>query len=377
MMGAMRIRARATALGALLALIAGGAPVFAQQPAKAPATTPTTTPPPATAAPPAAAPAAAPTAPAGDAPADEKMAEARKQFDAGVALLDDPDGAKYEEAYRAFKKVYELIRSPKVLGNIGFCAMQLERDGEAIEAYQAYLKEVPDIEPRERLQIQRDLQTLTTTAATVKVVAKEQPQKFVLVDRRSQTRGTAVENEYAFEGTETTVRIRAGRHTLQLRRADGYLSKPVETTIEPGGNVSHTLEFPPPPKKEGPVVVVQPSYAGPIALGIVGIAALGTGIATGVVARSKTSEIESNCENEICPSNYDLEGNRSSAKSFATVADIGLIGGGLLVAGAVVWYVLIPKGNRPQRTTGSVSTTWNPSAACSPLGCGFSLQRGF
>lgn len=305
------------------------------------------------------------------------MAEARRQFDAGVALLDDPDGAKYEEAYRAFKKVYELIKSPKVLGNIGFCAMQLERDGEAIDAYQAYLKEVPDIEPRERLQIQRDLQTLKTTAATVTVIAKEQPQKLVLVDRRSQTRGAAVENEYTFEGTEITVRIRAGRHSLQLRRADGYLSKPVETTIEPGGTVSHTLEFPPPPTKEAPVVLVQPSFAGPIALGIVGVAALGTGIATAVVARSKTNEIESNCQNDICPSTYDLEGNRSSAKSFATIADVSLIGGGVLVAGAIVWYVLIPKGNRTQRTTGSVSTAWNPSAGCTALGCGFQLQRGF
>ena len=47
-----------------------------------------------------------------------EMSEARKQFQAGVNLLDDPDGAKYEEAYHAFKNAYELSRSPKVLGNI-------------------------------------------------------------------------------------------------------------------------------------------------------------------------------------------------------------------------------------------------------------------
>ena len=40
---------------------------------------------------------------AAPAPQPSAMAEARKQFQAGVNLLDDPDGAKYEEAYDAFK----------------------------------------------------------------------------------------------------------------------------------------------------------------------------------------------------------------------------------------------------------------------------------
>src|SRR5688500_17175922 len=55
-------------------------------------------------------------------PPDDVMVEARKQFQAGVNLLDDPDGARYEDAYLAFRKAYELSRSPKVLGNIGYCA---------------------------------------------------------------------------------------------------------------------------------------------------------------------------------------------------------------------------------------------------------------
>ncbi len=62
--------------------------------------------------------------PPGDTSNEERLAEARRQFDAGVSLLDDPDGAKYEDAYRAFKRAYELSKSAKVLGNIGFCAMK-------------------------------------------------------------------------------------------------------------------------------------------------------------------------------------------------------------------------------------------------------------
>ncbi|HKQ69924.1 MAG TPA: hypothetical protein VJT73_11325, partial [Polyangiaceae bacterium] len=77
---------------------------------------------------------------AGRAPAkdDERMAEARKQFQAGVNLLDDPEGAKYEQAYHAFRKAYDLSHSATVLGNIAFCALHLERDGEAIDAYTQY-----------------------------------------------------------------------------------------------------------------------------------------------------------------------------------------------------------------------------------------------
>src|SRR5687768_3790728 len=87
-------------------------------------------------------------------------AEARAHFEAGVALLQDPDGARYEEAYREFVIAYEQSKSPRILGNVGLCAMKLERDAEAIEAYSRYVEEVPDIDPIERDQIRRDIITL-------------------------------------------------------------------------------------------------------------------------------------------------------------------------------------------------------------------------
>src|SRR5438093_310126 len=94
---------------------------------------------------------------------------ARKHFKAGVAYLQDPDGERYEEAYSEFKVAYELSNSPKVLGNIGLCAMKLERDDEAIAAYARYLAEVADIDPEERAQIKRDLETLSESAARITV----------------------------------------------------------------------------------------------------------------------------------------------------------------------------------------------------------------
>src|SRR5215475_15565235 len=64
---------------------------------------------------------------------------ARQHFKTGVAYLKDPDGARYEEAYREFKAAYADSPSWKILGNLGITAMKLERDGEAIEAFEKYL----------------------------------------------------------------------------------------------------------------------------------------------------------------------------------------------------------------------------------------------
>ena len=61
--------------------------------------------------------------------------EARAHFTTGVNLLQDPDGARYEEAYREFKEAYAESPSWKILGNLGICAMKLERDSEAISAF--------------------------------------------------------------------------------------------------------------------------------------------------------------------------------------------------------------------------------------------------
>jgi hypothetical protein len=327
-----------------------------------------------------------------DAATDERMAEARRQFEAGVSLLDDPDGAKYEDAHRAFKKAYELSRSPKVLGNIGFCALKLERDGEAIDAYSSYLREVPDIEERERVQIQRDLVTLTSTVARLKIVVKNPATtSTTLVDKRAQTRGEAVENAYAFQGNEHTLRLRPGRHTFKVKAGDQE-SAPLEVTLEPGAVASHELTLVTASQLNNNGDNREPSQrggsrslAGPIILGATGLAALGAGVVTGLMASGKTSDIEKACPNDLCPSTYDLASERTKAKTFGTVADISFIGGGVLLGGAILWYVLLPSGDaKKSKPTGAATTSsvtswssWSPAAMCTSDGCRMQLQRGF
>lgn len=341
--------ARSLSLTAFLAVMAGSAPALADE-----------------------------TPPAAD---DAQMAEARRQFQAGVNLLDDPDGARYEEAYHAFQKAYELSKSPKVLGNIGFCSMKLERDGEAIDAYTAYLRDSKDIEPRERAQIERDLATLSSTVATFKATLKQPAgASAVLVDTREQTRGAPVVNSYAFTGTEVYVRVRPGRHVFKVKGDEGD-SVVYEVTMEPASQKSHEFTFAPPVVATPRDVVAprtSPSYTGPIILGAVGLAGIGTGVVTGLMARSKTDDIESKCPGDLCPPSYDFRSDRSDAKTFGTIADVSFIAGGALLGGAIVWALLTPSG-APKKSpkTGSAATAWLPNAGCSAKGCSVQIGGAF
>src|SRR6476661_4083922 len=67
------------------------------------------------------------------------VAEGKRYFAAGVALVNDPDGPCYEDALVQFKKAFDVLGAWKVLVNIAICSLKLERDGEAIEAYEKYL----------------------------------------------------------------------------------------------------------------------------------------------------------------------------------------------------------------------------------------------
>src|SRR6185436_247662 len=105
------------------------------------------------------------------------------------------DGAKYEEANIQFHRAYELVGSWKILGNIGLCALKLERDGEAIDAYEKYLEQgKKDILPDERSQVERDLVALRAqvSRATLQLPGAGGS----IIDLRVDARGTKIINRY-------------------------------------------------------------------------------------------------------------------------------------------------------------------------------------
>src|SRR4051812_5840897 len=262
--------------------------------------------------------------------------EARTHFAAGVALLQDPEGEKVEDAYREFQKAYEISASPKILGNLGFCAMRLERDGEAIDAYSRYLRDVPDIDADERAQIVRDLQTLTVGVARFTIQTDKPGVR--LLDVRTPTRGERITNVYGPVDGKIDIGVRPGHHVITAKLADhedavwevdafaasrdkyAFTMRP-RIVVVPGT---------PAPERHGP------SAAPWVVMGIGGAMLIG-GAITGVVALDKTHGIESKCKDNVCPKTFDLDGERSSAKTFVRVTDVLLIGGSIVTLGGLGW----------------------------------------
>jgi hypothetical protein len=176
--------------------------------------------------------------------------EARTHFAAGVALLQDPKAPRYEEAYLEFRSAYAASPSYKILGNLGLCAMKIERDKEAIDAYEKYLAWAGDeLAPAEREQIQRDL--LTLKAGVVQVSVSSSPPGATITDVRTPVQGPDVRNTYGEADAPFVLWLRRGHHVITAKLA-GYLDAQWE--LEASGATLHPHVF----------EMVKPTVASPV-----------------------------------------------------------------------------------------------------------------
>ncbi len=141
-----------------------------------------------------------------------------RHFNAGVNLIQDPDGPRYEEAYREFKAAYAAAPSWKILGNLGIAAMKLERDGEAIDAFKTYLAEGGDqLDPEEKGQVERDLSTLES--GVVRLTLSSNPPGALLLDERFPASGNPIQNSYGPLNESAVIGLHPGRHRVTARLA--------------------------------------------------------------------------------------------------------------------------------------------------------------
>lgn len=167
--------------------------------------------------------------------------EARTHFAAGVNLLKDPARPRYEEAYREFKTAYGIAPVAQILGNLGLCAMMLERDAEAIDAYEKYLAGMIDLPPREREQVERDLSTLKVGVTRITITSNVKGA--TLIDQRVRTQGEPVTNVYGPIDGPLSLGIRQGHHVFTLR-AQGKPPQVWEFDAAAGEVPPHAFEFP-------------------------------------------------------------------------------------------------------------------------------------
>ena len=288
----------------------------------------------------------------------EVTEEARQHFSAGVNFMQDPDGARYEEAYREFKAAYAASPSWKILGNLGIAAMKLERDGEAIEAMQKYLSEggsnLPD---DERAQFERDLSTLKASVVRVKLTSV--PPGAVVTDERVPVQGAPITNRYTIESGELELGIRVGHHRM-VAQLSGYEDAVWEFDAAPGADQPHVFELKPlaaPAAAPQAASAAEPnapatSYARPTPTSVyVGLAVTGAftagAVVTGVLALGKKGEFDdanTGADPDAAQSLYD------STKTMNLVTDVLI--GAAVVSAAVTTYLYV---DRPEVAVGQDS----------------------
>jgi hypothetical protein len=307
--------------------------------------------------------------------------EARTHFRAGVAFLKDPDGERPEEAYSEFKVAYQLSKSPKVLGNLGICAMKLERDGEAIEAFTRYVMEVSDIDESERRQVNQDIATLK--ASSVKVTLKVDKPRASLLDTRTPFRGPAITNAYGPVDDTIEIIVRAGHHRIHGR--SGSYEADWEFDAVPSSPLVHELHFtapqaptpvaivpPAPPtapstSNERPPPSSPPSKVWPIVVTATGGALLAAGAITGLAALRRVNQLDDACPNDECPANFDHERATNDARKIVVATDILLLTGGIVTVGGLVWLWL---GSGSSSSTAATAPKTTADASCTSNGCG-------
>lgn len=294
--------------------------------------------------------------------------EARAHFSAGVNLLQDPDGARYEEAYREFKAAYATSPSWKILGNLGLCAMKLERDSEAIDAIKKYLAEGGKrIDAEERAQFQRDLSTLESGVA--QLVLQTEPPGAIIEDERRPASGQPIQNSYTVNDP-LQLGVRPGRHRFTAKLA-GRVDAVWEVELSPRQQASHTFTLAEPAAAAPAAPAAAAPAAAPavaadtgaakggngmrtgayIAFGA-GVVGLGVGTIFGLKAKSNYRQAN-DITNDNCPSSGPCElpaslfdkrqGLGKDGDSAKTLSIVGFALGGVGVAAGVTLFVLSSK----------------------------------
>lgn len=264
--------------------------------------------------------------------------EAKKHMKAGAAFYNDPSGhPKCEEALREFTKAFELSGSLNARKGMAVCNLELERDGDAIRDYTAYLAgKGASMDPAEKKAVEADLGALRAAVATVKLTA-DRPRVRV-TDVRTPSKGFPIRNTYTMELGEIVLGIHPGQHVLTAH-VDGEPDAVWQIEIANGGAYTRAFSF------QREIVTARPIPASVWATaGVTGA----LGIAWGVLAVRAT----------ILKGDYDdangkasraaLESMRSGVQTANVVADVFLgaaIGG---LATTAVLYFTRPAKPRPR-----------------------------
>lgn len=290
---------------------------------------------------------------------DAATQEARVHHEKGIAELkaERPD---YAEAYREFKTAYAVSPKWQILGSLGIAALHLERDGQAIAAFEKFLVEGGSNVPADiRSQTENDLATLKATLVRVSITVNQSGA--TLVDERLDG-VTPVVNRYEPLASSAVIGVRAGRHRMTVT-LPGYEPAVWEFDGAPKTELSHAFNMEPASASgAGSSAAGAPSMAAPAGtevsppdragrgrgrvspafiVGAVGTGALlvGAGISSGITLATTSKYEDANDGSNVSRADR----LRDDVKQQRLITDVLWIAGLLAAGGTTYLYLNAPR----------------------------------
>jgi hypothetical protein len=305
---------------------------------------------------------------------DVALTEAQARFKEGLDLA---DANNHEAARLKFQQAYAVYKSPAVLYNLARSEQLTGHDIEAFEHFREFLKAPPDPKVTEahKKKAQENVDELTKKLGQVDVQAP--PNARITVDGR-----------IAPEAARDPVPVAPGRHVVEATLEGRIKSITVECTA---GNITKAkIEFEgttagsgggsgitePPPSGIDDDRSSSARYVVPAILGVAGLASLGIGMGFGLASQAAKDEEDSLRKPGVCNDRTSgdcqtLQAKSDDVTSKGTISTIGYVGGGVLLAAAVVTYIVWPSS---KKSASGITVTPVASANGGMLHLGGSFQ---
>ncbi|MBW2454831.1 MAG: PEGA domain-containing protein [Deltaproteobacteria bacterium] len=236
----------------------------------------------------------------------------------------------FGQALERFQAAHDLYPSVKLLMNIGTSLRHIGNNAAAARIYEQYIAH-PEAEPERREELRRIVKEIDQVTGHLRIEVNEPGVQVRLDGRPLELRGTSV-----------TARVDPGERHLVAQK-DGFVTvvRTVTVPIRQQMTVELLLLE---PGKSPPVVIdvtagTTQRFVG-YSVGAAGLSGLAAGAIVGLVALSNDAAAANHCRSNA-PAFCDAEGEHlgDTAAAQATASTVLFVaGGGLLVAGVVIWW---------------------------------------
>ncbi len=254
--------------------------------------------------------------------ADVTESRARSHFRVATALYGE---GRFVEAAEEFLAAYELSERPQLLFNAYLAFRDAGDLARATDALGRYLEADPNA-----------------------------PQFELLSARLAAMRGTLAERQAAEASSEAErQRLEEERRRLEEERAyHAERAAAAEAAVE---------------ERSSPVPYIILGTGG---------AMLAGAVVTGVIANGRVSDLEDACPGDRCPEEFDLGGERTSARRTVIATDV-LLAGGVAVAATGAVLAIVQHNRHAGAGDDEDEARVRVGAACGPTGCSVALQGSF